>query len=313
MKIKALAPWFGGKRTLAPKIVELLGEHTQYFEPFCGSAAVLLAKEPSQKETIGDLHRDMINLLWCVADPDIAPNLYDLLARAPFSEDLLNEARYRLEVDRWDPDPEYLLDEPNDKSLNRAYWYFLASWQGRNGTAGTIRRKYQLAVRWTRGGGSPTVRWRNAVDSIPAWHRRLLNVVILHRDAFRWIGSVEDHNASVIYIDSPYVIDGVTRTGLSTTGDNGRYVHDFESIHKPNSTGLLFGEQHPDTKHDKLAAILKKYQHARIVVSYYDCDLVRKLYDGWNFIDCKMNKQLHAQNGRGARKKDAPEVLITNF
>ena len=33
-EITAIAPWFGGKRTLAPKIVQQLGKHTQYFEPF---------------------------------------------------------------------------------------------------------------------------------------------------------------------------------------------------------------------------------------------------------------------------------------
>lgn len=45
MKIRAIAPWFGGKRTLAEEIVRELGKHTQYFEPFCGSAAVLFAKD----------------------------------------------------------------------------------------------------------------------------------------------------------------------------------------------------------------------------------------------------------------------------
>ncbi len=37
MPVRALAPWFGGKRTMAPAIVAELGPHTQYFEPFCGS------------------------------------------------------------------------------------------------------------------------------------------------------------------------------------------------------------------------------------------------------------------------------------
>lgn len=40
--IGAVAPWFGGKRTLAPRIVEALGPHKAYVEPFCGSCAVLL-------------------------------------------------------------------------------------------------------------------------------------------------------------------------------------------------------------------------------------------------------------------------------
>ena len=39
MNVKAIAPWFGGKRTLAPAIVVELGTHTQYFEPFFGSGA----------------------------------------------------------------------------------------------------------------------------------------------------------------------------------------------------------------------------------------------------------------------------------
>jgi site-specific DNA-cytosine methylase len=41
MKIKALAPWYGSKRTLADRIVKELGPHKFYVEPFCGSCAVL--------------------------------------------------------------------------------------------------------------------------------------------------------------------------------------------------------------------------------------------------------------------------------
>ena len=43
-KITAISPWYGSKRILAPRIVELLGDHKMYYEPFCGSMAVLLAK-----------------------------------------------------------------------------------------------------------------------------------------------------------------------------------------------------------------------------------------------------------------------------
>lgn len=47
-------------------------------------------------------------------------------------------------------------------------------------------------------------------------------------------------------------------------------------------------------------------------MSYYDCPEIRRLYDGWTFIDHARQKHLHAQNGRGARPKEAPEVLIIN-
>jgi site-specific DNA-adenine methylase len=33
MKIKAIAPWYGSKRTLAPRIINQLGPHTTYVEP----------------------------------------------------------------------------------------------------------------------------------------------------------------------------------------------------------------------------------------------------------------------------------------
>ena len=126
MKVKAVAPWFGGKRTLASDIVQQLGSHSQYFEPFCGSAAVLFAKEASQKETVGDLHRDLINLLWCVADPAIAPQLYERLQRAPFSEQLLDEARRQL-ADSAPVEADVLGSVPGRKDQDRAYWYFITS------------------------------------------------------------------------------------------------------------------------------------------------------------------------------------------
>jgi DNA adenine methylase len=292
-KIKAIAPWFGGKRTMAPSIVAELGKHTQYFEPFCGSMAVLFAKPPSQKETVNDLHGDLINLARVLQDGPSAEVLYTRLAVTPFSEDLLEQARW--ELAELTAMPERGI---TPGMLDRAYWYFLASWMGRNGTAGTARVDYQIAVRWTKNGGSPTVRWRNAVESIPWWHKRLLNVVILRRDAFNIVDRLEDVKETAIYVDPPY---HASTRGKIKDGRGGKYLHEF------NHDSPLFGDDH-----DRLAAILRGYRHARIVVSYYDCPEIRRLYDGWTFVDHTRQKHLHAQNGRGARPKDAPEVLIIN-
>lgn len=301
MKVRAIAPWFGGKRTLASEIVPLLGKHTQYFEPFCGSMAVLFAKEKSQKETVCDLHGDLINLARVLQDVDSAEMLYGRLACTLFSEDLLQQARFELEELTALPE-----SGVTDTMIDRAYWYFLASWMGRNGTAGTARLDYQIAVRWTKGGGSPTVRFRNAVESIPAWHERLRNVVILNRDSMSILDRFEDCDETAIYADPPYMSETRSK-GAIKNGRGGKYLHDFE----PARAATLL-EPASEDKHDQLAAILRGYQHARIVVSYYDCPRVRALYDGWTFIEKTMNKQLHAQNGRGARKKEAPEVLIVN-
>ena len=76
--ITALAPWFGGKRTLAPVIVEELGGHRAYFEPFCGGCSVLWGKPVSSHETINDLHGDLINLAMVLAS-DRWADLYNRL------------------------------------------------------------------------------------------------------------------------------------------------------------------------------------------------------------------------------------------
>lgn len=295
MKIKAIAPWFGGKRTMAPLIVTELGKHTQYFEPFCGSMAVLFAKGPSQKETVNDLHVDLVNLARVLQHKEAAPALYEQLQTTLFSEDLLEQSGIHLEKD-------FELSENGSvtaKHWERAYWYFLGSWMGRNGTAGTRRVDYQIAVRWTKNGGSPTVRFRNAVESIPAWHARLLNVVILKRDAFRFIDRFEDVPETAIYADPPYHM--ATRANHDKNGGSGTYLHEF------SHDNPLFGDDHK-----RLAEILRGYRKARVVVSYYDHPRIRELYDGWTFVEHTRQKHLHAQNGRGARPKEAPEILVIN-
>lgn len=291
MQVKSIAPWFGGKRTMAPAIVRELGDHQQYFEPFCGSMAVLFAKEVSRCETVNDLHGDLINLARVLQRIELAEQLYERLQRVVFAEPILKEAVTILENT---PVP-MTQGEPD---IDRAYRYFLASWMARNGVAGTARMEYQIAVRWTKNGGSPTVRFRGAVESIPDWHKRLKNVVILNRDAFRILDRFEDAPHTAIYVDPPYVAK--SRSGYGNQGQGSKYLHEFDH------NGGMFGDDH-----SAVADVLRSYKHARIVVSYYDCDRVRELYRGWTFVDHTRLKNLHVQNGDG-QTKNAPEVLIIN-
>jgi hypothetical protein len=60
-------PWFGGKRSVAADVWERLGKPTQYIEPFCGSAAMLLnAPSKASLEVIGDQNFYVANFWRCI-------------------------------------------------------------------------------------------------------------------------------------------------------------------------------------------------------------------------------------------------------
>lgn len=233
MKITALAPWFGSKRTLAPRIAAECGPHRAYWEPFCGSMAVLLAKPECSQETVNDLHGDLINLARCLQHPEHGTWLYRQLRRTLVHEDLFWEAAEHCKV-RGSLIEQEVLDP------QRALWFFVCSWLGRNGVIGTKQYNCNFCVRYTSNGGIQGTRFVAAVDSIPAWRRRLREVTILRRDGFDLLERIEDKEGTVIYCDPPYVVKGAT------------YVHDFES-----------------DDHARLAKALGRFQSCRVVVSYY--------------------------------------------
>lgn len=290
MPIKALAPWFGSKRGLASRIVELLGEHRYYCEPFCGSLAVLLQKPPAQHEVACDLHGDLTNLAWVLQRPTSAAWLFGKLSRTLADEELFLRSAQRLTIVR----------APNTPSPARAYDFMVTSWLGRSGEIGTSsqghgQRGHNLAVRWTPGGGPTAKRFRSAIDSIPAWCERLRNVQILRRDGFEVLEKLSNEPGVAIYADPPYPPEVLA-------GD-ARYEHDFEHH------GSIWG---PDD-HARLRWSLELFRHARVVVSCYDCERYRKLYQGWSVIYCTTTKHMPNAQHRGSQSTEpARELLFVN-
>jgi len=299
MKIRSIAPWFGGKRTIAADIVVELGKHKSYWDPFCASLAVPLAKPPALQETVSDLHGDITNLAWVLQREESAVQLYEMVNRTLFHEDLFEQARCTLMT----------TSVPDAPNILRAFWFFVFSWMGRNGLAGTSRAiTSTLAIRYTSGGGSPVTRFRSAAESIPAWHYRMLNMLILRRDAFYLLPEIDDAAGTCLYIDSPYLFE--TRSDGAAFEKGARYLHDFDAI---NSTDLFTTGSGGGDMHDRLAAELRRFKKARVVISHYDHPRLRALYQGFTFRSLAMHKNMAAQNRRGIRGTfEAPEVLILN-
>ena len=274
MKIKALAPWFGGKRTLAPEITKEFGPHRAYWEMGCGSMAVLLDKEPASMETAIDLHGDLTNLAFVLKDDELAAQLYGRLSRTIHSREIWEQSAAAIIAN----------DAPEVPDVDRAYDYFVFSWIGRNGMAGTRSSNTGFSARYTKNGGHSGRRFVSAVESIPAWHYRLLPVTVMRADMFDVLPRVEDADGVVIYIDPPYLQKGA------------KYVHDFDA-----------------TDHDRLASELRRFTRTRVVVSYYEDDRLAGLYPGWTKRRLKATKALVSQGMRDEKGAvEAPEVLLIN-
>ena len=289
MKIKSIAPWFGGKRMLAGEIGRELGPHSMYVEPFCGSMAVLLMKPKSGSDIVNDLHGNIINLALVIASKRCY-ELYDRLYRTMDCETFFDGAK-EMFMAQGVFEPPAGPGAVTEEHVERAYIYFVVSWMGRNGISGTKRCNYQKARRWTPGGGSGAVRFASAVDSIPAWHERLRRVNIYCMDGFELLEKIEDHRQTAIYLDPPYLRHTVDKSRAG----NGVYQHEFEP-----------GD------HEKLAARLKRFERARVVVSYYDDPQLDELYPGWTKRKMEIQKTLHLQNKRNVKRVMAPEVLLLN-
>lgn len=280
-QLGALAPWYGSKRTLAPRIVAELGPHGFYVEPFAGSMAVLLAKRRSAMESVNDIHGDLITLARVLAS-DHAVDLYARAARVLMHEQLHAEAK--MICTSTPAEPPQSIASVGPTHVERALMYLMMSWQGRNGSAGTSPTNLTIARRFTANGGSGGGRWRSAVESIPWWHERLRGVSILSMDAFELLERIDDAEGTVLYVDPPYLRKTDT------------YIHDLEP-----------GD------HPRLAEALKRFRHARVVLSYYDEPELREWYADWTWVECPVTKAMVSQGQRdGEHDVKAPEVLIVN-
>src|ERR1043165_4651759 len=128
-KVGALAPWFGGKRTMAPRIVAELGDHRAHWGLPCGAMSVLLEKPPCGMETVADLHGDLTNLALVIQNPKLGAALFRRLRRTMLAEEILARACHQLDTTPIPPE-----SEPD---IDRAYAYFIQSWMMRSGVAGT--------------------------------------------------------------------------------------------------------------------------------------------------------------------------------
>lgn len=199
MSIKPLMRYHGAKWRLAPWIISHFPSHHCYVEPFGGSAAVLINKEPSVREVYNDKNDEIVNLFNVIRCNNMRPELLRLLHMTPYSR---TEFEFAKETGQNDTPVMTAL-----KLLVRAQMGF--------GSAGATRGKTGFRLDTARGGTSLQSLWSELPANVLEVTERLRNVVIENTDAYNIIKQ-HDRSDTLFYLDPPYTLD--TRTNKDSYG-----------------------------------------------------------------------------------------------
>lgn len=220
--------WYGGKYSHLDWLLPLLPKTQHFCEPFGGSAAVLINREPSPVETYNDLDSEVVNFYRVLREQKDA--LIEQIGLTPFS---------REELERAAVEPTENLTE-----LERARRFYVRARQVRTGLAQTASAgRWAHCLLTSRAGMAGAVsRWLGAVEDLNLIAQRLLRVQIEHAPAIEVIRRY-DSPQTLFYCDPPYPHD--------SRGDNKAYAHEMT-----------------DDQHRELAAVLRRVQGKVALSSY---------------------------------------------
>jgi DNA adenine methylase len=182
--------WYGGKYSHLDWLLPLLPEAKHYCEPFGGSAAVLINRDPAPIETYNDLDGEVSNFFRVLRDQK--GDLIEAIGLTPFSRE---EFELALTI------PSQSLTD-----LERARRFYVLARQVRTGLAQTASSGRWAHCRLTsRAGMAGAVsRWLGSVETLPEIAQRLLRVQIEHAPAIEVIKRF-DSEETLFYCDPPYV------------------------------------------------------------------------------------------------------------
>ena len=208
--------WYGGKFSHLDWLLPLLPKAHHYCEPFSGSAAVLLNREPAPVETYNDIDGEVVNFFKVLRDQP--EDLCRAIALTPFSREEYYSAIYgsRDEITR----------------LERARRFYVRARQTRTGLAQTATLgRWANCKNTSRAGMSGVVsRWLGGVDGLAPIGDRLARVQIENRPAIDLIHLYDD-DSTLFYCDPPYLHE--------TRGDNKAYEFEmFDDEHIQLSVAL---------------------------------------------------------------------------
>ncbi len=208
--------WYGGKYSHLDWLLPLLPKCHHYCEPFGGSGAVLINREPAPVETYNDIDGDVVNFFRVLRDrPD---DLARVIALTPFSREEFYKAIYG--------------GTQGISDLERARRFYVRARQARTGLAQTATLgRWANCKHTSRAGMSGVVsRWLGGIDGLQEVAGRLLRVQIENRPAADVIG-LYDSPDTLFYCDPPYV--------HATRGDSKAYGFEMDEVQHRELAAVL--------------------------------------------------------------------------
>lgn len=207
--------WYGGKFSHLSWLLPLLPKSFHFCEPFGGSGAVLLNRQPSEVETYNDLDGEVVNFFEVLRSQK--STLIEQISLTPFSRKELASA---------------CVVEGKVDLLERARRFYVRARQVRTGLAQTASEgRWAACTGTSRGGMSGSVRrWLGGIDKLEDIAERLLRVQIENRPANDVI-KFYDSPKTLFYCDPPYI--------HSTRGDSKAYSYEMTNAEHEELAGVL--------------------------------------------------------------------------
>ena len=221
--------WYGGKYSHLNWLLPLLPKTTHFCEPFGGSAAVLLNRDPSPVETYNDIDSEVVNFFRVLREQQEA--LIQAIGLTPFSREEF----------------ELAISVPTEdiSDVERARRFFVRARQVRSGLAqrASSGRWANCLLTSRAGMGGAVSRWLGSVEGLSEIVQRLLRVQIENSPALDVIKRY-DSPETLFYCDPPYPHD--------SRSDNKAYMYEMT-----------------DEQHKKLAETLHKVKGKVAISGYH--------------------------------------------
>lgn len=183
--------YYGGKNRHLADILPLLPAADHYCEPFAGSAAILLNRDPSPIETLNDLNGDIVNFFRVLRDQPA--DLIGRLELTPYAREEFEQSWY-----------------PTEDIIERARRFFIRATMDIAKAGAKKDRSFSTNATYDRSQFCYAP-WNmiNKIQNLPQVANRLRGVQIENRPAIDVIQKY-DRPWTLIYADPPYLPE--TRT-----------------------------------------------------------------------------------------------------